>query len=178
MKKKFFIPWIIAWLFFIGSFCSSQFVDFITSSWIIECTTSNKNCWVISSPSCYWVYSVNISSNDWSPFMLEYWNHALPSVSSQSLTLNCWVNVFVKWPYDSKPSSDFNVNYNLSYESVSSSMPVSSLSPVVNWLRNTILEFIPYIVYVWIWILSALIWFVAIKRLINRLRNKTLSPFK
>lgn len=60
----------------------------------------------------------------------------------------------------------------------SSLLPVWSLTPVITNLWTTVSEFIPYIVYIWVWILGAIIWFVAIRWLINRIRSKTLSPFR
>lgn len=51
------------------------------------------------------------------------------------------------------------------------------LSPVITWLENSINEFIPYVVYVWLGVLGVIIWFVAIKRLINRTRSKSLWVF-
>lgn len=57
-------------------------------------------------------------------------------------------------------------------------MPVSILSPVVDWLEDSIIEFIPYVIYVWLWLLSALIWFISIKWLINWVRWKSLWVFR
>lgn len=52
------------------------------------------------------------------------------------------------------------------------------LSPVITWLSSAVVEIIPYIVYIWLWVLGAILWFVAIKLLINWIRSKVLSPFK
>lgn len=52
------------------------------------------------------------------------------------------------------------------------------LSPVITWLSSAVVEIIPYIVYIWLWVLGAILWFVAIKWLINWIRSKILSPFK
>lgn len=178
MKKNIFIFWIIALLFFIGSFSNAQFLSPISNAWSVNCITSSKVCWFINSPSCDWTYTLSLSSNNWEVFSVKYWSKINASTDSASISVDCWTDVQVWWSFLTYPSSDFEVDYVLTYTSVSSSMPVSSLSPVVNWLSNTVSEFIPYIVYIWVWILSVLIWFVAIKRLINWIRNKILSPFR
>ena len=52
------------------------------------------------------------------------------------------------------------------------------LSPVVSWLFSVVWEFIPYIVYISIWLLLSTLWFYAIKWLCNWFYNKFLSIFK
>lgn len=54
----------------------------------------------------------------------------------------------------------------------------ANFTPVITGLTNSINEFIPYVVYIGLWVLSVLIWFVAIKRLINWIRAKIFSSFK
>lgn len=53
-----------------------------------------------------------------------------------------------------------------------------TFEPVISWLTNSMNEFIPYVAYIGLWILSVIIWFVAIKWLINRVRAKVLGTFK
>lgn len=55
---------------------------------------------------------------------------------------------------------------------------ISSAWVIINWLENTVNEVIPYVVYIWLWILGLIIWFVAIRWLINFIRNNILTPFK
>ena len=52
-----------------------------------------------------------------------------------------------------------------------------TFSWIITSLWTTVSEFIPYVVYLWVWILGALVWFVAIKRLMNRIRRKILWTF-
>ena len=54
----------------------------------------------------------------------------------------------------------------------------TQLSPIINGLSSAINEFIPYIVYLGLWIIVAIIGFVAIKRLINRTSAKVRGTFK
>lgn len=55
---------------------------------------------------------------------------------------------------------------------------ISHLTPAVNWLWDTVVELIPYIVYIWIWVLLFTLWFYAIRRLVNWLSWKINSNFK
>ena len=49
--------------------------------------------------------------------------------------------------------------------------------PIITSLSSTLTEFIPYVVYVWLGVLGAVIWFVAIKWLMNWTRAKVLGTF-
>lgn len=51
------------------------------------------------------------------------------------------------------------------------------LAPIITSLGNTLSEFIPYVVYVWLGVLGAVIGFVAIKWLMNWTRAKVLWTF-
>ena len=53
----------------------------------------------------------------------------------------------------------------------------TALEPIVTSLSTTITEFIPYVVYVGLGVLGAIIWFVAIKWLMNWTRAKVLWTF-
>lgn len=176
MKRKLFIPWIIAWLFFIGSFCSAwNLGDYHlwyrgTVSWIF---------------SPWYSYQVIPLDN----YMSE--NH-LRLTCETRYTENkarCW-----KWcsfdidsllnegcALDSFTLTCYESPCNFTIDFVAPPLLPwwqQALSWVVSNLTNSVNEFIPLIVYIWIWIICALIWFVSIKRLINRFRSKTLSPFK
>lgn len=48
----------------------------------------------------------------------------------------------------------------------------SDLSWIITWLNSTIIEFIPYLVYLGLWIITVIIWFVAIRWLVNRTQAK------
>ena len=53
----------------------------------------------------------------------------------------------------------------------------TQLEPIISSLSSTLTEFIPYVVYVGLGILGAVIWFVAIKWLMNWTRAKVLGTF-
>lgn len=54
----------------------------------------------------------------------------------------------------------------------------TALSGAISWLSGAVNEFIPYLVYITLWLLSAIIWFVAIKWLLRYTKWKTLGVFK
>lgn len=53
----------------------------------------------------------------------------------------------------------------------------TALQPIITSLSTTLTEFIPYVVYVGLGVLGAVIWFVAIKWLMNWTRAKVLWTF-
>lgn len=53
-----------------------------------------------------------------------------------------------------------------------------SLTPAINWLHDTVREIIPYVIYIWIWVLLAILWFYWIRRLVNRIAWKINSVFR
>lgn len=65
------------------------------------------------------------------------------------------------------------------YEKVPS-IPISnsSISPVIDWISDVTTEFIPYVVYIWIWTLLVTLWFIAVKWLVNWLVRKITVIFK
>lgn len=53
----------------------------------------------------------------------------------------------------------------------------TALDPILNSLSSTLTEFIPYVVYIGLGVLGAVIGFVAIKWLMNWTRAKVLGTF-
>lgn len=53
----------------------------------------------------------------------------------------------------------------------------TAFDEIIGSLESTMAEFIPYVVYVWLGVLGAVIWFVAIKWLMNWTRAKVLWTF-
>lgn len=56
-------------------------------------------------------------------------------------------------------------------------VPDWSLVAVIVWVFSVFWELIPYVVYIWIWILLVTIWFYAIRRLVNWLSDKIHNNF-
>ena len=57
-------------------------------------------------------------------------------------------------------------------------VPDWSLVAVITWVFSVFWELIPYVVYIWIWILIVTVWFYAIRRLVNWLSDKIHNNFK
>lgn len=53
----------------------------------------------------------------------------------------------------------------------------ASLDVAINGLKGVMLEFIPYVAHVWLWIIVAVLGFVAIRWLVNWVRAKVFSSF-
>jgi len=53
----------------------------------------------------------------------------------------------------------------------------ATFDPAINWLKSVMSEFIPYVVYVWLGIVVAVLGFVAIRWLINWVRAKIFETF-
>lgn len=54
---------------------------------------------------------------------------------------------------------------------------ISQLTPVVTGIKWVVVEFIPYVVYISIWILLATLWFIVVKRLMNWMSRKITWTF-
>lgn len=57
-------------------------------------------------------------------------------------------------------------------------VPDWSLVAVIIWVFSVFTELIPYIIYLWIWILIVTVWFYAIRWLLNWVSNKVNNNFK
>lgn len=51
------------------------------------------------------------------------------------------------------------------------------LSWIISWLNSVIDEFLPYLVYIWLGLITATIWFIAIRWLVNRTSSKVRWTF-
>lgn len=175
MKKKLFSLLLLSF-FLIGSFCSAwDLVDYHlwyrgTISWVFKPWYS----YIISPLDSYMQDStLRLTCYTWyNETKYNCWNGCSFDIDSL-LAEGCSSDSFILTCYESP--------CNFSLESVSPPLLPwwqQALSWVVSNLTNSVNEFIPLIVYIWIWIIFACIWFVSIKRLINWVRWKTLTPFK
>lgn len=118
-------------------------------------TDSDEICYIESDStesSCSltpWTYYVSLNSSD----CIGYTSITLPVWESSS---SGW------WDSDSSPLL---------------SGWTTVFSGIISSLGSAVSEFIPYVAYIWIGLLGAIIWFVAIKRLINRIRAKIFWTF-
>lgn len=53
----------------------------------------------------------------------------------------------------------------------------ASLDIIIDWLEGVMAEFIPYVAHVGLGIIVAVLWFVAIRWLVNWVRAKVFSSF-
>lgn len=53
----------------------------------------------------------------------------------------------------------------------------ASLDVIIDWLEGVMAEFIPYVAHVGLWIIVAVLGFVAIRWLVNWVRAKVFSSF-
>lgn len=183
---KLLLLWLLPLLTF-GSFTNAQFVW----AWV----HSYPSCWNSLSNLCPldWFDSF-VCDSDWQFWLVVHWlewNDEWNAQYGYSVDCEAWQSFGVsylkqlvedRWHNWSEAvwyffdGSSTNVWLTLNYQT--SQMPVSELTPVVSWLSNSINEFIPYVVYVGLGILWALIGFFAIRRLINRVRRQTFWVFK
>lgn len=177
MKKKLFSVLAVLWLTFFGftnadyqliesvsctyNRCEWQQRIDININWYDKIKIDTNNCtdWQ------YWTLKVKY---DWKQQFLTCWN--LPKILENIKTFSIWSD---------SNSRDITNTYQIYWY----------VPPIVEWgtevfsgvltsVSSSVSEFIPYIVYIWIWILTASIWFVSIKWLLNRLKSKVLNPFR
>lgn len=171
--KKYILSLLIVWLSFIG-FSNAQFITI--SDWAL-CSSYCSIDWFDSmSLNRYWAVDLKLDCTYSSDYSKTFDNYTVVSYD----TLKDWCQSSWNWEIKGFKIADvYNwaglSNVEIVYKS--SKMPVSQLSPVVNWLKTSINEFIPYIVYIWLWILWVLIWFYAIKRLLRYVKWSTFSVF-
>lgn len=188
MKKLrlFLFTWIVS-ILSIGSFANSQFVseeninltwhDKVISPSVIHLSVPINQ--VNFSLNPWWDACSVLFEKDWRRRCRVYFNVYSNPVYSQcndegvNFENLIW-DVNVK--YDARTCWDwsFSMNYTITHDS----MPVSALTPAINWLHDTVWEIIPYIVYIWIWVLLAILWFYWIRRLVNRIVWKINSVFR
>lgn len=155
---------------------------------------------VESYDNVYFAVSLYSSDYEWSPVSINYWVSALlytwdfdekcPSgdISECSTEYDPWLTPPIEpdpsWTWDiDEPWTGWNTGWSdnpwgWNNDSWFVSWILASLWWIILSLSSVISEFIPYVIYIWIWILSAIIWFVAIKWLINWIRRKTYWSFR
>lgn len=176
----------LLWVFAFVGFASAESFTFIWDWWSNwEYTPSsfstdwwelsysnvvpNYDCWLSISNLCYYYFNEDWTIDSNSSTCLDY-------------TLDSWTYTVDWWPWNSCNSITLNVwssNGGVSGDSWwIISWWVSAFTPIISSVSNIISEFIPYVVYIGLGILGVIIWFVAIKRLINWIRAKIFSSFK
>lgn len=194
--KKIILSLLVVWISFFG-FSNAWFMVEDNVSYP-SCWSYNLDIWEVTNPCPLdWFQSFTCWS-DWR-FKFVFVNKWQWSNYTQRVTDN-FINCTAWQVFDSsffqealndvsnpKPLSDFNWfgfrsvtgwDFSVKYFWSSDKMPVSALTPAINWLHDTVREIIPYIVYIWIWVLLAILWFYWIRRLVNRIVWKINSIFR
>lgn len=173
--KLFLLGWIftLVWIF---NFSSAWFISDLKTT-ISFGGAYNQKILLPETLDSYTVISIDWNCNwvrffDWSNTN----NYAVCTPSS----LPCSVtprsnNTSVWWSSENWPSCNWNVV--ISYSASSSKMPISALTPAIDWLHETVKQLIPLVVYLWIWILVVTLWFIAIRWLVNWMSNWIKSKF-
>ena len=146
-----------------NNFCCYNYWDAVSAvvsvvDWS-SCFQINKSDWI-----SFWKYAtVNQLFCDWYPLVDPF--------------ISAWQ--FCIWPKSNNTNS-MQLNVDIQQPEVPWLVPwwVSAFSWVVSSLVSSVGEFIPYVSYIWFWILGSVIWFFAIKWLIVRVRRKIFWSFK
>lgn len=173
--KKIFITLILSIIWLIG-FSSAQFMkdDIFNFSYN----------WSSFSPS-------TLTTSDISKMNFSYnWSDGCVVLFNK---WNWRCRVYFNWYWNWSVRNECNVNmggtFNLQLDvgtcnwvvkvsTRSTYLPIDVTTPILTWLTTVFNELIPYVVYIWLWILVVTIWFVAIKWLMLWIYNKVKFIFK
>lgn len=200
--KKILLSSLLGLFGLVGAFASADSVNWFTSDSTIKSYTFNEYTELVSYDDVFDLLSSNfyvcIYSDDY-PFQFnpwgcteDDWNGCTYPVNSQRycVPMEQYLNesefVFrpeIKWTlYISETPITVDTNswwWDINEDDSDSLLIwwVGALNPIISSLQNTFVEFIPYIVYIWLWILGAVIWFFAIRWLVNWVRAKVYWTF-
>lgn len=140
-------------------------ISFTTDWWIVNYTSfvPNYDCFLNIGWDCQ--FYVN---NDW---VVD------SSSSCIGFNLPAWTYNINWWPWNS--CNSFSITIWSSWENSWTLLPnwTDDLKWIVDGLKSTMAEFVPYIVYIGLWIIVAILWFVAIRWLVNWVRAKIFDNF-
>lgn len=178
--KKYLLTSLL-WVFALFGFASAESFTFVGAwwsfDWYYEPWTFTTDWWIISNFNTVWNWYFYIKQ-DWEYiYQFPCWSE---DCSAEGDLVN-WVSISA-WTYELSTESDeafTSVSFSISssfewWDSSWSLLPwwEWSLSWIITWLNSTITEFIPYLIYLWLWIITVIIWFVAIRWLVNRTQAK------
>ena len=177
--KKYLLSLLIVPLLLLGGYSSAQFSENLDYNFQFSGLPSSFNSPI---PLLDYEFIINTRPSDmcyirfgWSSCTCEV--AFVPNwsiVKGNSCSSSCSAGVYSV--YEAQGWDCWSLDFSL--KGVNQIVSVDNFTPVITGLTSSINEFVPYVVYIWIWVLGALIWFVAIKRLINRVRRKIFSSFK
>lgn len=203
--KKYLLSLLIVWLTFI-SFSNADSLSLSCSDWNCTPWNISFSQWdIINSYEDWfngqctiklnWLFSfIDNNSNDYS----------CSSVIFNDGWIECNWDLYPSLPFTITNSSSLSFDYyycsnDLTPNSVFSYTPTSSwwwdwwewwntwwwiiswwiitLTPVVSWLNSLVVEIFPYLLYIGLWIIVVIVWFVAIRWLINWTQAKLRGTF-
>lgn len=173
------------------SFSDSSYVD-VTS--LSQCGVSDNYWnWIFDFYACldsddsWFVFWWTINWNDWdyyTPtlpfcFSLEYGDVSLEFYNpSSDFENNDFIEEYISWKiyYSTSP---------VTYSSSSGGWDSWTLLPwwegdlswIISWLNSVIDEFLPYLVYIWLGLITSTIWFIAVRWLVGRTSSKVRWTF-
>ena len=163
--KKLFITLLLSIIWFIGFSSAYSLIENISF------VPSSK--YFFPSSLVWQEISVNCSWQDWFELFFSCAERYFPSWSSSidDILISEWCSII-----------SYNATASCSYSYNSSVLPFNQLFVLLNpaWdgLKNSFYVIIPYVVYIWIWLLVCTLWFYAIRWLVNWIWIKVNSVFK
>ena len=169
-KLKFLLLWWIFTLVWIFNFSSAyNLTENINFQWWLY---ESQNYYFPS--STYW-QNIYVTCS-WQGNLKLFFSCRQKYFAQWSETLN---KKITEWCYIQSTAG--NTASTCSYSYNSSVLPFNQLFLLLNpaWesLKNSFYVIIPYVVYIWIWILVCTLWFICIRRLVNWLWRKINSVF-
>ena len=142
------------------SFKNLRVVDFSCGGWTINGSNwSTDSCFIEFS---YWWQNCEIQN---------WWQYGFTKVYNYCVWKDFVWDVSVLRQWNSTPFSS------ITFEDWQFDIMQNWLTPVITWLTNSINEFIPYMVYIGLWVLGVIVWFFAIKRLLRYVNRSTFNVF-
>lgn len=187
MKKIILSLFILPFLFlgsFSGAYVLTWFdaLEYIEKTW--ELCPNKWSCsfdWLVSivSTNSTPCFNVNYYCSSWRVSRKKYDRNNPFKLSDFS---NCWSQYLEQgfWFDNSAGCNPIN-SYSSIILTYSQKKPVSVLwhfTPVINWLKNIVFDILPYLSYLWLWIITVAVWFISIRWLINRTRLKINNNFR
>lgn len=173
--KKFLLTFVLSIIWFIG-FSSATSITCIQWS---SCNPEN-----IVFPNWAESFVINMVSTDVDDPLYSFWMKWTNDYEVYYTYWNPWVVYNVSDFWDGFSISAFNSDEGSTQTfDIVYTVPVvpgrsSAFTPVISSVFNVIWQFIPYVVYIWIWILLCTLWFYVIKWLVNWLTSKITNYFK
>lgn len=181
MKFKLLLLWWIITLFWIFNYSNANSITFTKVwDWDYSPYTFEAFDWMTNSIdySCSPDFPCWVRFDDWNfneCFSMMCYNWDCTTFTQYSCvnwqTYNIEVSGASEVPFLSITFSDWQISWWWSEWSVIVWW-YWSLTPAISWLWESVSQLIPLVVYIWIGVLLAIIWFFAIRWLLNRLNWK------